>query len=112
MDTRGKIVTWAEAGQRMPHMSFIVSAWFDPMLAQHAAWMDEIPEQFRVVVQLLDPPDPLLPARARAELAAALARVELVILDSGGAVEPTLRLEEHERELRRAFLEHVRERQQ
>lgn len=92
-------------------MAFLVSGWFDPLLAAHAARIDEIPEQFAVVVQIADPPDPLLPARARAELVAALGRVELVILDEAQSLTPALRLVEEEAELRAAFLAHVRERQ-
>ena len=111
MDTRNKIVSAGEAASRLPHMAFLVSGWFDPLLAVHAARIDEIPEQFAVAVQIVDPPDPLLPARARAELVAALRRVELVILDEAQTLTPALRLEEEEAEWRTAFLAHVRERQ-
>ena len=92
-------------------MAFLVSGWFDPLLAVHAARIDEIPEQFAVAVQIVDPPDPLLPARARAELVAALRRVELVILDEAQTLTPALRLELEEAELRAEFLAHVHERQ-
>ena len=111
MDTRNKIVSAQDAAARMPHMAFLVSGWFDPLLAVHAARIDEIPEQFAVVVLIVDPPDPLLPARARAELVAALHRVELVILDDARSLTPALRLEEEEAEMRTQFLEHVGERQ-
>jgi len=111
VDTRNKIVSASQAAARLPHMAFLVSGWFDPLLAVHAARLDEIPEQFAVAVQIVDPPDPLLPARARAELVAALRRVELVILDEARTLTPALRLEEEEAELRPAFLAHVRERQ-
>ncbi|HEY3442099.1 MAG TPA: hypothetical protein VGK29_15170 [Paludibaculum sp.] len=111
MDTRNKIVSAGEAESRLSHMAFLVSGWFDPMLAVHAARIDEIPDQFSVAVQILDPPDPLLPARARAELVAALRRVDLVILDEEQTLTPALRLEVEEAELRARFLAHVRERQ-
>lgn len=111
MDTRNKIVSASEADSRLPHMAFLVSGWFDPLLAVHAARIDEIPEQFAVAVQIVDPPDPLLPARARAELVAALRRVELVILDEAQTLTPALRLELEEAELRAEFLAHVHERQ-
>ncbi len=111
MDTRNKIVSAQEAESRLPHMAFLVSGWFDPLLAVHAARLDEIPDQFPVAVQIVNPPDPLLPARARAELVAALGRVELVILDEAQTLTPALRLQDEEAELRAAFLAHVRERQ-
>lgn len=112
MDTRDKIIPASQAAARLPHMAFLVSGWFDPLLAVHAARLQEIPEQFAVVVQITDPPDPLLPARARAELVAALRRVELVILPGGAPpLTPALRLEEDEAALRARFLAHARERQ-
>lgn len=92
-------------------MAFVVSGWFDPLLAVHAERLDEIPDQFAVAVQIVNPPDPLLPARARAELVAALRRVDLVILDEVQLQTPALRLEVEEAELRAAFLAHVHERQ-
>ena len=111
MDTRNKIVLASEAESRLPHIAFLISGWFDPLLAVHATRIEEIPEQFAVAVMIVEPPDPVLPARARAELVAALRRVELVILDEARTLTPALRLEEEEAELRPKFLEHVLERQ-
>ncbi len=48
------------------------------MLRQHTA-----PDR-RLVVEIANPPRPLLPARARAELVAALGMVDYVVLADGG----------------------------
>jgi len=47
------------------------------MLRRHSA-----PDR-RLVVEITDPPQPLLPARARAELVAALGMVDYVVLADG-----------------------------
>ena len=55
---------------------------FDPMTAAHARRMSDfcrISGPIVVVVIVTDPPDPILPQRARAELVAALHAVDYVI---------------------------------
>jgi hypothetical protein len=68
---------------------------------------------------VIDPPDPLLAARARAELAAALRAVDYVILlgpaDLDGAVrelrpDEVIRAEASDRERARELIEHVHRR--
>lgn len=74
MDTRSKILNSA-AGLSVP---VLVIGYFDPVTAEHAARLAALGSGLTVAI--LDPPDPLLPARARAELVAALRCVERVVL--------------------------------
>ena len=64
-------------------IDILVVGYFDPVLADHVIRLAAIGE--KVSVSLLDPPDPLLPARARAELVAALGSVEQVIIGDARA---------------------------
>ncbi len=89
MDTRGKILDAAQgrrllAGRTGPSARVVVG-WFDPLLASHAARLCELaPDGDGLLVAVLaDPPEPLLAARARAELVAALAVVDYVVLAEG-----------------------------
>jgi hypothetical protein len=56
----------------------LVLGYFDPLTAAHVARLAELGASLTVAV--LDPPDPLLPARARAELVAALRAVAQVMI--------------------------------
>lgn len=62
----------------------LVAGYFDPVVADHARRLEAIGPGLTVC--LLDPPDPLLPARARAELLAAFAGVDRVILGDARAL--------------------------
>ena len=86
LDTRTRIVAPEQAGS-LAAQTF-VRGYFDPLLAAHARLIGQLPAP--VVVLLADPPDPLLPARSRAELVAALRGVSHVVLplDDGQAVTP------------------------
>ena len=84
------------------------------MTAAHAVRLSELRrdgEQF--VVAVLDPPDPLLPARARAELVAGLAAVDYVVVSSVNGLSASETIHEEEQDLmrRRALCEHVMARQ-
>jgi bifunctional ADP-heptose synthase (sugar kinase/adenylyltransferase) len=58
-----------------------VTGFFDPLLAAHARRLEEIARRGgALLVAIQDPPRPLLVAQARAELVAALAVVDYVIL--------------------------------
>ncbi len=92
MDTRKKIVSpeaalaaareRRSAGERIA----LVTGYFDPLLASHARCLREgASPGLAVFVAIADPPQPVLPARARAELVAALADVDYVILPEGAA---------------------------
>ena len=117
MDTRQKILPWTEA-EKYWQRATIVAGYFDPMLAAHAARLEEIASGGEPVVVVIDnPPDPILPAGARAELVAGLAVVQKVILppESGPVVIPeTARLfREQGADAQRldALIRHVHERQ-
>ena len=86
MDTRTKIVSQAEARQRLAGQSaHWLSGYFDPLLAEHVRMLREraAPDR-RLVVEIANPARPLLPARARAELVAALGMVDYVVLADAG----------------------------
>lgn len=87
MDTRTKIVAPDQAGSLKAET--FVRGYFDPLLAAHARVICRLPGP--VAVLLADPPDPLLPARSRAELVAALRGVSHVVLpwDDGSAFTPS-----------------------
>jgi len=61
-----------------------ISGHFDPMLAEHIRLLQKsaVPGQ-ALVVEVTDPPAPLLSQRARAELVAALELVDYVVLSNG-----------------------------
>lgn len=59
----------------------MVTGCFDPVLAGHARRLREIREGFdTLIVVLSEPAQPVLDARARAEVLAALAAVDYVVL--------------------------------
>lgn len=66
-------------------MQTLVLGYFDPVLAAHVSRLSALTGP--IAVSLLDPPGEILPARARAELVAALGCVDIVILgDARGHV--------------------------
>jgi hypothetical protein len=87
VDTRTKIVSLTEALEvaerdQLPW----VAGYFDPMTAAHVLELAKIGESLAVLV--LDPPQALLPLRARAELAAALKVAKTVVaLGDGEALD-------------------------
>jgi hypothetical protein len=82
LDTRTKIVgldVAIDAARRAP--ASVVTGYFDPVLAAHARRLREIRGGRACLIVLLAEPDqPLLDAKARAELLAALAAVDHVVL--------------------------------
>jgi cytidyltransferase-like protein len=77
LDTRTKIVNAVPPEAR--HLK-VVMGYFDPMHAGHIRRLQELCEaRERLTVIVADPPDPILPARARAELVAGLSCVAYVI---------------------------------
>ena len=119
MDTRSKIVEGAECAARLEQCKAarpglrVVSGFFDPLLAWHAERLAAARNgASALAVVVLEPPQPILSARARAELVAALAAVDLVLLPSGqAAAAAEIRIEDEDLARRAAFIEHVRERQ-
>jgi len=61
---------------------------FDPLLAAHARRLGELASPGAVLIAAVsEPARPILPARARAELVAALAAVDYVVLPGDGALD-------------------------
>lgn len=59
----------------------MVTGYFDPLLADHARRLEQLRSAGETLgVVIADPPDPLLPAAARAELVAALRAVDWVVI--------------------------------
>ena len=116
MDTRTKIASSAAvipaAGRRK-----LVTGYFDPLTAAHAARLAELRgDADQLVVAVKDPPDPLLPARARAELVAALAAVDYVLIPSDGGAdglpaEETIDEQAQDLARRAALSDHIMSRQ-
>ena len=98
LDTRLKILPLSRAAEFAG--AVFVAMHLDPLTAGHARRLREIANGGQPVVVLLsDPPSPLLPARARAELAAALDSVTAVmVLDGQSSIpdvaRPSLVIEE------------------
>lgn len=87
MDTRSKIV---DSIPRDASDFKTVAGYFDPLHAGHIRRLREISgDGERINVVVTDPPAPILPQRARAELVAGLGCVAFVVL--GGRDLPDLR---------------------
>lgn len=85
MDTRSKIIPLREAQQRIHETpARWVSGHFDPLLAAHVERLSKEAEPGRLlIVEVTNPERPLLAQQARAELVAALAMVDYVVLGNG-----------------------------
>src|SRR5579863_6742768 len=84
MDTRNKIIEPQNAVLLSQELSRkgvkVVTGYFDVIVAEHVRRLSEIKNgSGPLVVVVLDPPEPVLPARARAELVAALRVVDYVV---------------------------------
>ena len=84
MDTRSKIIDTKEVLKRVNGKPIRwVSGYFDPLLAEHARRLGQMQTPGTTLAVIIeDPPRPLLSRRARAELVAALAVVDYVVLES------------------------------
>ena len=112
MDTRAKIVSPEESASRLKPGTLVVAGHFDPLLASHAARLAEARAgAAALAVVVTDPPEPVLPLRARAELVAALRCVDLVIPGGPGAPTPDLNWESEHLHAAADFLQHVKSRQ-
>ena len=111
MDTRTKIVNPPQA-ERLAAAGFVVvSGYFDPLLAWHSERLAQAKgSNARLLVLIATPQEPILPARARAELVAGLAIVDHVAEFSPG-LKPQVRLEAEEEARLEALIEHVHSRQ-
>ena len=100
MDTRTKIVSADKAAELAQSGATVVSGYFDPLIASLAEELADLKRpEAPLLVLVRSSGNPILPARARAELVAALAVVDYVC-DAECAIEPHVRLEqEHARRL-------------
>ncbi len=126
MDTRTKILCPAEAGEAARRLRDsgrrikAIAGYFDPLLADHARRVAATKDGSTALVAIvLEPPQPVLPIRARAELVAALAAVDLVVVPGEARLEDVLaalgacevvRTEEADRQLSAGLVQHVRSR--
>jgi bifunctional ADP-heptose synthase (sugar kinase/adenylyltransferase) len=105
LDTRTKIISQEEAlqrvqGQQQPAQW--VAGNFDPLLAEHVRLLrGYVARNRRLVVEITNPPRPLLTQRARAELVAALGMVDYVVLKDG---EPEV---SQDADITERFIQHV-----
>ena len=107
MDTRTKIV---DAVPEDASSLKVIIGYFDPMHAGHVRRLGELcrrGEQIGVVVA--DPPEPILPLRARAELMAGLQCVAYVIAAGSDMPDILNAIDERTRDTERArgFAQHV-----
>jgi bifunctional ADP-heptose synthase (sugar kinase/adenylyltransferase) len=125
VDTRTKIITPEEACAlaRGPGKAALATGYFDVLLAAHVRELqrvrDSLPDAV-LLVALGTPGQPLLDARARAEMVAALAMVDYVVsledrqMESLLAAFPTehiVRLEAAHEHRMRELIQHVHQRQ-
>lgn len=109
LDTRTKILPAEETPTRLAGRP-LVAAYLDPLLATHTASLRKLAEKHGpLAVCICDPPDPLLPAQSRAELAAACRDVELVVIGEDFLSQATEIIDERPGDLERraALIEHV-----
>ena len=80
-----------------------LSGSFDPLLAEHVRRLRSSKQPGELlVVEVTDPEAPLLPQRARAELVAALAMVDYVVLGNGAPADEIV-----DADVTTQFIEHV-----
>jgi len=112
LDTRQKIISAAEAAKIASAGATIVSGYFDPLIAAHAARLDGLKrEGVPLLVLIASSDQSILPARARAELVAGLRAVDYVV-ESVDGLAPQIRLEQEDTARLRNLIEHVHSRQQ
>lgn len=107
MDTRTKIVSAVEAMRMAEAGALVVSGYFDPLLAAHAERLRGLKrEGAALIVAISEPQDPILPARARAELLAGLAVVDRVV-ESAEGLKIDVHLEAEDAHRLDSLIEHV-----
>ena len=97
MDSRDKIIDCEHAAALVAKLRAdgasiqVVTGYFDVLVAGHVRRLRQIAgKASKLFVVVLDPPAPVLAARARAEIAAALAMVDYVVLAGKQAPEVLL----------------------
>ncbi len=110
MDTRGKIIAASDALRLAAEGATVVSGYFDPLLASHARRLEGLKSGSNLVVVIEDPPQPILPTRARAELVASLRAVDHVV-EARDGIRVDVRLEQEDERRFEELLAHVHSRQ-
>lgn len=109
MDTRPKIVGVEEALRLAAAGATVVRGYFDPLLASHAERLGELKRNGTpLLVVIASPANPILPARARAELVAGLRAVDHVTEEN---INAQICLEQEDAARFNRLVEHVRARQ-
>lgn len=97
--------------------ALVVAGYFDPVTAGHARRIASLAGGGRPLIAVVaSPADPLLDARARAELVAGLAAVRAVVIDAPGVLgqapaESVVSEQDADRAARSALMELVRRKQ-
>ena len=111
MDTRTKIIDADHAARIAQAGATVVSGYFDPMIARHAERLAALKRpDAPLLVLIATPPNPILDARARAQLVAGLSVVDYVC-DAPGGIAPEIALEEEHAGLLTELIDHVHARQ-
>jgi len=111
VDTRSKIIDPAGAARIAESGGAVVSGYFDPMTASHAARLAQLKSGGKPLLVLIASPEgAILPARARAELVAGLSVVDYVC-DSAD-LPADIHLEDEHRLGLGKLIDHVHARQQ
>jgi bifunctional ADP-heptose synthase (sugar kinase/adenylyltransferase) len=115
VDTRTKIISAAEAARVAASGAIVVTGYFDPLLAAHAERLAGLKRAgLPLLAAIAEPENPILPARARAELVAGLAVVDYVVESAEGftpCLIPNCRLEQEDRARLEDLIERVHARQ-
>ena len=112
MDTRTKIVPPAEAARIAAGGATVVSGYFDPLLASHAESLGALKQHGKPLLVLIrEPEQPILPARARAELVAGLRAVDYVC-ESPDGIEANVHFEQEHARAFEHLIDHVHQRAQ
>ena len=122
MDTRAKIIDLASAARlRRPGVRLkVVTGYFDVLTPDLVRRLRSLSDGGRLIAVVLNPPNPLLPSRARAELAASLSMIDYVLLLPEVGLERALeeirpdevvREETADGKRSQALIEHVHQRQ-
>ena len=97
MDTRSKIIDAGEAARIAASGATVVSGYFDPLTASNAGRIANIERNgAKLLVLIATPENPILSARARAELVASLGGVDYVAEWAPG-LDSRIRFEEEDK---------------
>jgi glycerol-3-phosphate cytidylyltransferase-like family protein len=111
LDTRTKIIDADQAASIANRGATVVSGYFDPVVASHAERLAALKRNGEpLLVLITTPPNPILPARARAELVAGLKVVDYVC-DAPDGIAPQILLEQEHAERLAQLIDHVHARQ-